>query len=113
MVIPQLSDADLLKIYKDGEQRYKEKIPPGYQDVKKEGNKKYGDLIIWNEMINYSKLIKKDILFITDDTKEDWVLRLNGISLDPRKELLVEFKQKSEQLFYLLSSSNFIDQFSK
>lgn len=59
-LLPKFSDEELIKIYKEGETRYKDKIPPGYNDKdKKPENDKYGDLIIWKEIIEYSSKEKK------------------------------------------------------
>ncbi|QGQ72300.1 PIN-like domain-containing protein [Halomonas sp. PA16-9] len=67
-----LSDEELERVFKDGATRYKNKIPPGYEDIKKfkgdieqddvtvEDKKRvYGDLIIWNEIIQKSISDKK------------------------------------------------------
>ena len=59
------------EIEKEGADRYKKKIPPGYKDNKKSNNN-YGDLIIWKELLQYAKENSKGIIFITGDRKEDW-----------------------------------------
>ena len=50
------SEERLIAICKEGEERYA-KIPPGFEDAKKatEGGDKFGDLIIWKEMIEKAK----------------------------------------------------------
>lgn len=63
----------LYKICDEGEDRYKKQVPPGYKDQKnKDGIRKYSDLIIWKEVMNYSKENQLDIIFVTDDVKADW-----------------------------------------
>ncbi|WP_204277464.1 PIN-like domain-containing protein, partial [Escherichia coli] len=64
----------LAVLKKEGEDRYAKKIPPGYKDAKKDAGEfdKYGDLIIWKDMIGKAKADKRPILFISDDAKEDW-----------------------------------------
>ena len=83
---------EVMKQYeKQGEQRYKDKVPPGYLDKKKLSNP-YGDYIIWQETMNYSKENRCAIIFITDDQKEDWWMpRIGGKLTSPRIELLDEF----------------------
>jgi PIN like domain len=50
----------LLKIYEDADVRYRLQIPPGYKDAKDKGYPdKYGDLVIWYELIEYGKLHQK------------------------------------------------------
>lgn len=65
---------DLLsKVSELGLIRYNHKLPPGFQDDKKDLNA-HGDLILWYEILDFckSKNIKKAIL-ITNDEKKDWV----------------------------------------
>lgn len=53
--------------------RFDRKIPPGYKDAKKDATediyRPYGDLIIWNQIIDHSVEQKKPIIFVTDDKK--------------------------------------------
>ena len=44
-----------------------------------------------------SGLVKKNIIFITDDAKEDWWLTIHGRTISPRKELYSEFLEKTKQ----------------
>lgn len=56
-----------------GSARFKNKIPPGFQDGTKDLNS-FGDLIIWSEVLDYchSNSIQKTII-LTNDSKKDWV----------------------------------------
>ncbi|NLY45478.1 MAG: DUF4935 domain-containing protein [Tissierella sp.] len=108
----EFSREELTKIYKDGEKRYKDNIPPGYKDISKDTPNKYGDLVIWKEMINISKVQGKDILFVSDDRKEDWALKHNNIDLGPRKELIKEFYLETGKYFYSVTTKEFIKQMS-
>ncbi|MEC7792595.1 MAG: PIN-like domain-containing protein [Pseudomonadota bacterium] len=103
-------DAELVKIKKEGETRYAAKVPPGYLDVKKDGDeyRKYGDLIIWKDMIEKAKAEKRPIIFISDDVKEDWWWIHKGKKLGPRPELVEEFKRESDQDFHIYEFGNFI-----
>lgn len=89
------SKAELIKIYDEGEKRYADKVPPGYMDLtdKKDKGKRniYGDLIIWKELIEYTKKERKPIIFVTDDRKEDWWTIEKGKTIRPREELIKEF----------------------
>lgn len=89
------SREELKKIYSEGKDRYAELIPPGYKDLEEKRKKGeqhvYGDLIIWKELINYSKSKKKPLIFVTDDRKEDWWTTINGKIVRPREELIKEF----------------------
>ena len=74
----------------EGKERYKNNIPPGYKDSIKKENK-YGDYIIWKEIIQFSKEHKKNIIFVTDDKKEDWWNIIHGETIGIRVELRKEF----------------------
>lgn len=72
-VLPSPSQEEIFKWCEEGQDRYKKEIPPGFKDAKnKDGVRKYGDLIIWKELLKFACEQKKDIIFITDDVKADW-----------------------------------------
>lgn len=77
-----------INLIKEGEIRYKYKIPPGYKDSEKSDISKFGDLFIWKEIIEFSKSQRhKTVFFITNDLKEDWwelgknnrILKINSL----------------------------------
>jgi len=103
----QLDDQKLEIIHKNGQKRYDKKIPPGYMDNKKETNK-FGDYIIWEEILEKADIVSKNIIFISDDDKEDWWLISKGKILSPRPELIKEFKNKSEKIFHMYNLENFL-----
>ncbi|WP_187102917.1 PIN-like domain-containing protein [Fusobacterium polymorphum] len=88
----KISFNEQLKIIKEGELRYKYKLPPGFKDDKKEGIEKFGDLFIWKEILRLptNKSIN-NIIFITNDEKDDWWNKDEHGYLEIRKELLDEF----------------------
>ncbi|MBB3113458.1 L-rhamnose mutarotase [Paenibacillus phyllosphaerae] len=104
---------DLIKIYEEGERRYNLCIPPGFEDAdKKENYKKYGDLIIWKELIEHAKAESRPVIFITDDVKPDW-WEINNEIRNPHPELLNEFYRITGQLIQIYTYSTFIEQASK
>ena len=74
----KFDDNKLNELYKVAEERYKNKIPPGYKDNDKTGNLKYSDYVIWSEIINFAKASNVCIVFVTADEKEDWWQIYNG-----------------------------------
>ncbi len=101
-------------IYKDkcreAEQRLKDLIPPGYKDDKnKTAPDKYGDVLLWFQLIDYAKSTKSPIIFITDDTKEDWWLNHHGKTISPRPELRQEMLTKAQVKFYMYQSDTFLE----
>lgn len=103
-------EAELAKIKKEGETRYAAKRPPGYLDAKKDGDvyRKFGDLIIWRDMIAKAKTENRPVIFISDDVKEDWWWIHKGKKIGPRPELVEEFKLESKQDFHIYEFGNFI-----
>jgi hypothetical protein len=96
------------KLKKEGEDRYTKKIPPGFRDSKKDEADKYGDLIIWKDMIEKAKESSTPIIFITDDAKEDWWWISQGQKRGVRPELVEEFKTMAGQDFYLYEFKQFL-----
>jgi hypothetical protein len=110
--------SSLIKIFSEGEERYKYKIPPGYMDLEKDKNDptkrdKFGDLIIWKQILEFARDFQSPIIFITNDEKEDWwVLDKNNIPLRPRQELLDEFREYNDKTLAIMNLTNFINHVS-
>lgn len=104
------SNEDKSKIELAGQKRYTDKTPPGYKDDKKQKNK-YGDLLIWTEILNHAKMQKVDIIYVTHDQKEDWWNISSGKTIGPRTELRKEFYEKTGQKFHMYSMTAFLSYF--
>jgi len=104
-----LSDKQKEEIFFEGEKRYANNIPPGYSDKKKNIPERYGDLIVWKEILEKNKNSSSPIIFITGDHKEDWFLTLMGKIVGPRPELVDEFKKCNNNLFYCYSTDKFLE----
>jgi hypothetical protein len=100
----------LAEIYKEGKDRYEIKHPPGYQDEKnKKDINKYGDLILWFQIIDITKNEKKPAILITDERKNDWWWKINdGRIMGPRYELVEEIKKVAQVSFHMYSSESFL-----
>ena len=105
------AEKELDALYKEGEKRYANDIPPGYCDEKnkKEKGKRslYGDLIVWKQTINHCKELSKNVIFITDDHKPDWWDKADGKNT-PRKELIKEFADSTAQSIIIYDSRRFL-----
>lgn len=111
---------ELEDFYKLGEERYKNSIPPGYKDKGKTGSylvddrefiRKFGDLILWHEIIRKAKTEDlKYVVLITGDVKEDWWYEKRGKKLGPRRELLNEiyYNAPGLEFFHMYDTSNFL-----
>ena len=108
---PDYQEKRLAEIYRIGSERYSNKIPPGYKDAKKhEGDRhRFGDLIIWLQIIDQAKANAKDIIFVTDDKKEDWWEMYKDNRIGPRHELIREFREKTiNQLIWFYTPDRFL-----
>jgi hypothetical protein len=121
--------AELETLVFDGENRYPNKIPPGFKDIDKDKDPnnshyyfnglkytaKYGDLILWRQLIDYVKNSEiKKILFITSDRKEDWWWIEKGRTLGPHPELVREIIRLAEvDFFWMYSAEQFIENANK
>ncbi|QXG29093.1 PIN-like domain-containing protein [Pseudomonas viridiflava] len=102
-----LSQDDVDKKNKEAELRYKLKIPPGYKDDGKDKDdpdeyvhngliykKKYGDYLVWSQILDHAHANKvENLIFITDDAKEDWWSQIDfegPKTVGPRTELIEE-----------------------
>ena len=106
------TDEEIAQIKEEGKERYEKKIPPGYKDAKKgnevDDNNMYGDLIVWKQIIEYSKENDKDIIFVVNDQKEDWWNIVLGRTIGPRIELRKEFYTQTSHKFHMYTMESFI-----
>lgn len=95
---------ELDTIYSNAENRYQMETPPGYLDANKDKHgpteyvhgglnykRKYGDFLIWHQLLSYANEQKiKSVVFVTDDAKDDWWWKVKSDgpkTLGPRPEL--------------------------
>jgi hypothetical protein len=104
------SEEDLSKCFKKAKNRVEQKQPPGYKDSAKSEPERYGDVIIWFQLIDYVKSQKKPLIFVTDDEKEDWWLKHKhkGKTIGPRPELIQEMLSEGGVKFYLYTGDRFL-----
>lgn len=98
----EISMSERLRILSEGELRYTYQIPPGFKDETKDKKgvnpqAKFGDLFLWKEILGLpEKRIfpnLTDIVFITNDQKQDWYL-----NNDIHPDLLKEFKENNSNI---------------
>lgn len=114
------------KLFKEAEIRYRNAIPPGFEDTGKDAKhrdefayggitykRKYGDLIVWKQLIEHVKSGSlKDVIFITDDSKSDWWWKVdsNGKkTIGVRPELTDELvREGGVERFYVYTTDSFL-----
>ncbi|MEW4264135.1 PIN-like domain-containing protein [Priestia megaterium] len=117
------------EIEKEGKERYKHEVPPGWKDKheQKKANFRtyggiryqqlYGDLIVWNQMIDKVKNESENtepIIFITEEKKVDWWEKDDSDKIKrPQPHLIQEFLEKTKQKFYMYRTDNFVKHANK
>jgi glutaredoxin-related protein len=117
-------------LYVDGEVRYKNKIPPGFEDRSKgkgeaeeavffyndlSYQRKFGDLIMWMQLIDKANQDDvKNIVFVTDDAKKDWwsIIDSGGKKvIGPHEGLKSEMHRKTNvNFFHMYTTSDFLQE---
>lgn len=111
------TDEQVKAIIKEGEVRYANKIPPGFEDINKHKGsvvfsdvcKRYGDLIIWKQIIEKAKALDKPVIFVTGEQKDDWWDRCGGKTIGPLPKLIDEFSTEVGQDFFIFSHYQFLE----
>lgn len=108
----------------EGNSRYLENIPPGFNDSEKIGVRKYngityrqkfGDLIIWKDILEKSKEQSnyEKVIFITNDgestKKNDWIYKTSNMKVGPDIFLMNELKTLSNKKLYILNNTTFVN----
>jgi hypothetical protein len=106
--------ANLDAIVAEGETRYANKVPPGYKDAKKDiaddPYRRFGDLIVWKQLLAEASAKQLSVVFITDDKKEDWWVEQSGRTIGPRTELREEFIAQVHKNFWMYTVDKFIEE---
>ncbi|MBS98355.1 MAG: hypothetical protein CMI01_06725 [Oceanospirillaceae bacterium] len=108
---------NLERLIAEGEKRHAQKIPPGFKDGSKSGDseifyekcRKYGDLIVWTQVIDKASEMNKSVVLVIDDKKEDWWEKFKGKTVGPRPELVKEFKDRTNQMFHMYQADRFLE----
>lgn len=103
----------IISIKKEGRDRYDKKIPPGFKDDKKPDEKKFGDLILWYQIIDKAKESNKPIILVSGDVKEDWWLEKGGKRLMPLPQLKKEILEKTGMDFHIYTADRFLEYYTK
>jgi hypothetical protein len=69
---------------------------------------RYGDFVIWSQLLKHAHATKVPIVFITDDAKEDWYWTHKGKKLGPRPELRNEMMRTAGVDMYIYTTDNFV-----
>ena len=102
-------DAETLRSkHEQVKNRHERGLPPGLRDNKKSDNRPLGDGLIWLEILEKSSRDNCDIIFVTDDAKDDWWLVNRGKRLGPHPYLTKELFDASGRLVHFYSTTQFM-----
>ncbi|WP_244034922.1 PIN-like domain-containing protein, partial [Lactococcus carnosus] len=116
------------EIEQQGEERYNNNIPPGFNDKDKSDSdnptreysgiryqRKYGDLIIWKDILEFTKQNSKKgkkVIFVTNDgtskNKNDLLYKINNLTVGPHIFLMNELQKESNKELHILNHFRFI-----
>lgn len=96
-------------IFREGHARYQDKRPPGYKDASKPEPERFGDLVIWKELLSRGAAETRPLVFVTDDRKEDWWWEFKGLRVGARVELVSEYRDASGQRLHLYTPDAFLE----
>lgn len=82
---------ELNALYVEGAARYEAKVPPGFKDADKPEPERYGDLVLWKQILGKGSTEPRPAIFVTDDAKEDWWYKVKGRTQGARVELVDEY----------------------
>lgn len=103
------NDERTLEIHAEGAIRFENEIPPGYKDRNKSEPARYGDLVLWEQILENSRAEKKAAIFVTDDQKEDWWYIVGSETHGPRPELVDDYFSACGQRIHFLTPNRFLD----
>lgn len=93
----------LRDMLEEGIRRVKDQIPPGYKDNAKADHRSAGDYLVWEQaLLEAERRGDTDLVFITQDNKEDWWLYPGTEEQRARPELVAEYKARTGRDLYLL-----------
>ena len=106
-------DDELAQLYRTADERYRDKVPPGFQDADKPKPDRYGDFLIWWRIIDYAKATNVPVIFVTDERKSDWIWLESGKTVFMKYELRREFHRAAGQLVWIYNSHWFLSKTSE
>lgn len=107
-------EQSLQTLYKEADDRYKKSQPPGFSDGKdKADERKYGDFILWKQILDFAKRESLPIVFVTGEKKPDWWIKKNGEIVAPHIELRREFQEYVKQPFWMYRTQRFLEMAKK
>jgi predicted nucleic acid-binding protein len=101
---PPFSPEEFDELVEEGRRRVAVEIPPGFSDVKAKGVAgAYGDYLVWEQVLRQASSDKRDVLFVTGDSKPDWWRRAREKLRGPHRDLVKELRERAGVRLFMLS----------
>jgi hypothetical protein len=110
---PSTPTEKLSELKSEAERRRKERIPPGYMDDSKDGDRPNGDFLLWRQSLEAARERKLPLIFVTSEQKDDWWEKFSGKRVGPRPELLREAFEFTGERIYIYQTEYFLELFAK
>src|SRR4051794_29707537 len=65
-------------------------------------------LRIWRTLLRVGGEKKRNVIFVSNDLKSDWMVKSGDDALFPRAELVDEFNRETEYHFWMMPFSRFL-----
>ncbi len=106
-----LGKTDYDEAVKEGLRRVDLQIPPGYKDKSKsQGERAAGDYLVWIQLLIEAKARNCDVIFVTNDLKEDWWrIEPGDLRRGPRPELSNEMREFAGVGLFLLRPGSLLE----
>ena len=109
------------QLIEEGKKRFADKVPPGYLDDEKGTDKRYGDFLLWRQILEHfpnsqtksSEAGPPPLVLVTADQKDDWWRKSETVAgEEPRRtaryELIIEARKVAGASLIMLSPTDFL-----
>jgi len=103
-----LTEEEYVQAQAEAARRRENRIPPGYKDRAKRTNPD-GDYLWWEQTLIKAEELRKPVLIISNDDKEDWVNKRLDFSLGPREELVEEMRRRADVSLRIVNFAAFLE----
>lgn len=97
-----MSEEQYSRALSEGLRRVEQREPPGYLDKNKDDQRAAGDYLVWEQVLIEAERRSCDVVFVTNDVKDDWWRREAGEQRGPRLELVAELRRRARTRLFML-----------
>ena len=99
----------LEEIYREGAVRFDRRVPPGFLDARnKDDVRRYGDYVLWLQLMDRAREVGRSLIFVTDDQKDDWWWNPTAALRVPHPDLVGEFERQAGHVFWMYLPEDFL-----